>query len=166
MIALGDRGDWADAGALLGILVRAIRAVRVLEIGAGDGRLGLAIAAALPPDGLLIVLERDPGLAARAREGFRAAGLADNASVMIGDAPRFLHKLAGPFDLIVQDGRELQPTGLIDGLVRLLAAAGTLISHNTSDADDYNRTLAAESRLTTVFVQAGNGVAISVKRQV
>jgi predicted O-methyltransferase YrrM len=155
-----------DAAALVDVLVRAIRAVRVLEVGVGSGRVGMAIAGALPADGLLIALEKDAALAVQTRDRLAAAGLSEKASVMIGDAPRFLHKLAGPFDLIVQDCRELEDVSMIDRLVHLLRAGGTIVSHNTAGTADYNKRLAADTRLTTVFVPAGDGVALSVKRQV
>ena len=74
---------------------------RILEIGTGDGAATLELAAALPADGLLITMEPDASLAAIARQRFAAAGLGDRISVIVGEPARFLHKIRGPFDLIV-----------------------------------------------------------------
>lgn len=149
---------------LLHALTRAIRARRALEIGTGTGESAVAIATALPADGVLITLERDRATAEAARARLAARGLSDRVSVMIGDAARFLHKLAGPFDLIFQDGDTAQYTVLLDRLVGLLAPGGTLVSQRTGRADDYNRRLAADFRLYTVFLPLGDGVAISVRQ--
>ena len=90
----------AQSGALLHALTRASRAARVLEIGTAIGYSGLWIATALPADGMLITLERDRARAEIARAHFDAAGVSSRVTVMIGDATQYLHKIAGPFDLI------------------------------------------------------------------
>ena len=56
-----------DTGAVLHALVRIAGARRILEIGTAIGYSALWMATALPPDGQLISLERDPDRAARAR---------------------------------------------------------------------------------------------------
>jgi len=73
----------------------------VLVIGAADTTALVAIARALPPDGRLLALEVRADRVARARASLEAAQLASRASVMHGDAFRFLHKVAGPFDMAV-----------------------------------------------------------------
>ena len=75
---------------------------RILEIGTGNGEATLLLAASLDADGLLITMEPDARLAAEARRRFAAAGFGDRISVIVGEPSRFLHKLRGPFDLIVQ----------------------------------------------------------------
>ena len=82
----------------------AIGATRILEIGTAIGYSGIWLAGALPPDGMLFTMERDPERAREARENFARAGLADRVSVMVGDAQLLIAKVAGPFDLIFQDG--------------------------------------------------------------
>src|SRR5688500_4225251 len=92
-----------QTGAMLHTMVRAAGARRVLEIGTAIGYSALWIATALPADGQLITLERDAARAAAAREHFARAGVAERVAVMVGDAARSLHKIAGPFDVIFQD---------------------------------------------------------------
>jgi len=97
-----------------------IALMRILEIGTGRGDGTLLLAAALPADGLLIGMEADPALAAAARERLRVAGFDDRVSVIVGEPARFLHKVRGPFDVIVEHPaatREL-PRGRLDALLR------------------------------------------------
>jgi len=89
------------AADLLADLLQSRRARRVLVIGAADTRALVAIASALPPDGRLLALEVKADRVARARASLETAQLASRASVMHGDAFRFLHKVAGPFDMAV-----------------------------------------------------------------
>ena len=175
-----------QTGALLHAFTRAIGANRVLEIGTAIGYSGTWIATALPENGTLISLERDAARAARAREHFAAAGLAGQISVIVGDASRYLHKVAGPFDLIFQDGDKAQYEPMRPRLVELLRPGGVLITdnviwsgevipgyiaspkHRSEDTEAiaaYNRNLAADSRLYTIFLQVGDGAAISIKLQ-
>ena len=99
---------------------------RILEIGTGDGDRTLALAATLPPDGLLITMEADAAQAAAARQRFSDAGVADRVSVFVGEPARFLHKIRGPFDLIVQNDAG-DRNGLHQRLLALLALDGVLI---------------------------------------
>ena len=172
-------------GALLHALVRVTGARRVLEIGTAIGYSSLWLATALPTDGSLITLERDRGRATEAREHFDAAELSERITVMIGDASQYLHKVAGPFDLIFQDGDKASYSPLLDRLIALLRPSGVLVTDNvlwngeviagfvadpqraatdTAAIASYNQALAADARLYTTFLSVGDGVALSVKR--
>lgn len=135
----------------------------MLEVGSGTGIVTRAIAERLPGNGLLISLERDAAAAASVRQLLADAGVSRNASVMVGDAKRYLHKIAGPFDLIVNDSDAADYEALHDRLVRLLAPRGTLVTHNLKSAERYNEVLVRDARLATVALNIGEGVAVSVK---
>ena len=75
--------------------------MRILEIGAGRGDTTLAVAAAMPGDGLLIAMEGDATNVSHTRDRLAACGHDDRVSVMAGEPARFLHKVRGPFDLII-----------------------------------------------------------------
>src|SRR6478672_2718566 len=60
----------AEVGALLRVLATAIGATRILEIGTCVGYSGIWLAGALPPDGMLITVEKDPARAQIARANF------------------------------------------------------------------------------------------------
>jgi len=172
-------------GGLLYVLALAAGARHVLEIGTANGYSGLWLGRALPRDGRLITIEIDPDRAALARTHFEAAGLGDRVHVMVGDAARLVHKVAGPFDLIFQDGDKLLYVPLLDRLVTLLRPGGLLLTDNvlwdgevvpgfvansarspetTSAIASANRRLAEHPQLVTSIVPLRDGVAVSVKR--
>lgn len=176
---------YPETGALLHTLAVGCGATRILEIGTCIGYSTLWMATALPADGQLISMEYDAARAARARDHLAAAGYADRVSVIVGDATRFLHKVAGPFDLIFQDSDKKLYEPMVDRLVELLRPGGLLVADNVlwngevvpgyvtqkkySDADTaaiiaFSRRVAADARLYTSFVPVGDGVSISVKR--
>lgn len=169
---------------LLRGLVVATGARRVLEIGTAIGYSAACMALALPEDGALLTMEVDAGRAATARQNFARAGVDRRVDVIVGDAARFLHKVAGPFDLIFQDGSKQLYEPLLDRLVNHLRPGGVLVTDNVlwhgevvegfvdppeRDAADtaairrYNDRLAADRRLLTTFLPLGDGVALSVK---
>src|SRR4051812_46580929 len=185
----GERDDLplvdAEVGALLRVLTLTTRATRVLEIGTAIGYSGVWMAGVLPNDGMLITMEVDVQRAKMARDNFSRAGLADRVNVIVGDAQRMLHKIAGPFDLIFQDGDKKQYGPMLDTLVNLLRPGGLLITDNVLWSGDvvpgfnatpkqnaadtkaiaaYNRQIHAHPSLVTSIVPLRDGVAISVRR--
>ena len=185
----GERDDLPlvdpEVGALLRVLVLATRATRVLEIGTAIGYSGVWMAGVLPANGLFITMEVDESRARIARENFSRAGLSDRVNVMVGDAQRMLHKVAGPFDVIFQDGDKKQYGPLLETLVGLLRPGGLLLTDNVlwngevvpgfagkrhRDPDEgaaiarYNETINSHPSLLTSIVPLRDGVAISIKR--
>ena len=176
----------AEVGALLRVLAVSIGATRILEIGTAIGYSGIWLAGALPKGGMLLTMEMDPDRAMIARDNFAKAGVGDRVSVIVGDAQRMLAKVAGPFDLIFQDGDKRQYVPLLDRLTDLLRPAGLLVTDNvlwdgevvpgfvpepkrnaedTQAIADYNQRLNAHPRLMTATIPLRDGVAISVKRR-
>jgi predicted O-methyltransferase YrrM len=175
----------AEVGALLRVLAVSTGASRVLEIGTAIGYSGIWLAGALPAGGMLLTMEMDKDRAQIARANFSRAGLADRASVIVGDAHRMLAKVSGPFDLIFQDSDKQLYLPMLDRLVDLLRPGGLLVTDNVlwdgevvpgfvaepkRDPEDtraiaeYNERLNAHPRLLTATVPLRDGVSISVKR--
>jgi predicted O-methyltransferase YrrM len=173
-----------DTARLLRSLVVATGARRILEVGTAIGYSALWMAQAMPDGGMLISMELDPARAKTARSNFERAGLAGRLSVIVGDASRFLHKVAGPGDLIFQDGDKRAYEPMLPALVERLRPGGVLVTDNVlwdgevvegyiasprHDAADtsairaYSRRLASEPGLLTTFAAVGDGIAISVK---
>ncbi|HXE79916.1 MAG TPA: O-methyltransferase [Vicinamibacterales bacterium] len=174
----------APSGRFLRALALITGAKNILEIGTAIGYSAIWMAGALPADGRLITLERDAARAETARANLARAGLGGRVSVIVGDAARYLHKIAGPFDLIFQDGDKLQYEPMLDRLVGLLRVGGVLVSdnvlwngevvegyvdnpqRNASDTEalrTYNRRLVSDPRLFTTILPVGDGLAVSVK---
>ena len=176
----------AEVGALLRVLVTTVAASRILEIGTAIGYSGIWLAGALPPGGMLLTMEMSEERAREARENFARARLADRVSVIVGDAQLKIAKVAGPFDLIFQDGDKHQYTPLLDRLVALLRPGGLLVTDNvlwdgevapgftaapqrdpaeTRAIAEYNERVASHPELITAIVPLRDGVSISVKRE-
>lgn len=179
----------AEVGMLLRVLATAIGARKILEIGTAVGYSGIWLARALPPHGMLLTMEMDPERGQEAQENFKSAGLSSRASVIMGDAQRMIAKVAGPFDLIFQDGDKKLYVPMLDRLVALLRPGGLLVTDNvlwdgkvvpgfsegsakasaerdetTRAIAEYNERLAAHPALLTTIVPLRDGVSISVKR--
>ena len=171
-------------GRFLEAVVLAAGARRVLEIGTANGYAALWLARSLPDGGGLFSIEIDPRRAAMARAHLEAAGLGDRAHVIVGDAARMVHKVAGPFDVIFDAGDRRQYGPSLDRLVALLRPGGLLVTGNvlrpgeieagragspdrpadeTDAVDAYNRRLAGDARFLTSFLPVEDGLALSVK---
>lgn len=95
----------ANQGQFLALLVRMVRAQRVLEIGTLGGYSTIWMARELPEDGELLTLEADPRHAAVSRENLRLAGVDKQVTLREGPALQTLESLGDrpPFDLIFID---------------------------------------------------------------
>ena len=174
-------------GRFLEALVVATGTRRVLEIGTANGYSALWLARSLPADGQILTLEINPERAAVARHHFEESGLADRVDVIVGDAARMVHKVAGPFDLIFNNGEKRQYGPLLNRLVSLLRPGGVLVTDNvlwngevvpglvapprrepddTAAIAEYNQRLAADERLITSFLPVRDGLAVSVRRRI
>jgi predicted O-methyltransferase YrrM len=115
---------WADT---LGVQVTAVAATRILEIAEARSEIGLSLARALPPEGMLIRIQADRAGAEEFRKELAHAGFADRATVIAADPSRMLHKLAGPFDVIVYGGDGDHLPSVRDRLMGLLRPGGLLM---------------------------------------
>jgi predicted O-methyltransferase YrrM len=171
-------------GALLHLITRTSGATRILEIGTAIGYSTVWMACALPPAGLLVSFERDAARATTARAYLAEAGLDDRVNVIVADAERYFHKLAGPFDLVFQDGDKTRYEAMLDPLAELLRPGGLLVTDNvlwdgevvpgfaaepiknaadTAAIARYNEVLASHPRYATTWLTVGDGVAIAVR---
>jgi caffeoyl-CoA O-methyltransferase len=175
-----------ESAGLLRVLARLVDARRILEIGTGYGFSALSLASGMHPEGVIFTIEFKQPRAEVAREHFARAGLADRVNVMIGDARRLVHKVAGPFDVILVDADKQLFEPLHDRTMTLLRPGGVLVTdnvlwggdvvpgfnaqphHDQSSIDAvmaHGRRLAEDARLDTVFLPIGDGVAVSVKKK-
>lgn len=168
-----------DEGRLLQVLLRAVGARRVLEVGTLGGYSAIWMARALPPEGRLLTLEIEPGHAEFARRHLTRAGVADRVEVRVGRALDLLPALDGErFDAVFLDAdKEPLPT-YFDWALRLLRPGGVLIADNalwggrvldgrvdddaTRAVREFNRRLATDPRVTGIVVPTHDGVGIGI----
>ena len=119
-----------EEGKLLHLLLLLIQAKNVLEIGSLGGYSGVWLARALPADGRLVTIERDPKHARIAREAFAAAGLQDRIELIEGPALDVLPTLKPGFDAVFIDAdKEPLPHYFAWGM-KLLRRGGLLLCDN------------------------------------
>ena len=120
-------------GQLLKLLVGFGRVRRVLEIGMFTGYSALAMAEALPGDGVLVACEIDEEVAAFALEGFAASPAGAKIDVRVGPALETLAELDEPFDLIFLDADKGGYLAYFEAVLErgLLAPHGLLCADNT-----------------------------------
>lgn len=170
-----------DMGRLLQVLLVAVGARRVLEVGTLGGYSGIWMSRALPPNGRLLTLEIDPVHAEFASRYFVRAGVADRTEIRVGRALDILPALDGErFDAVFLDAdKEPLPTYL-DWALRLVRPGGLIIADNalwggrvlddrtedetTRAVREFNRRFATDPRLLGIVVPTHDGVAIGVVR--
>lgn len=162
-----------NQGKFLHLLVRAIGARNVLEIGTLGGYSTIWLARGLASGGRLVTLEVDPRHAEVARSNIDLAGLSQIVEVRVGAAIDTLPKLAAeaaePYDFVFIDADkpstpdylkwaiDLSHPGsliVIDNVVR----NGGIIDKDTDDATVQgirraNEVLAADPRVTSTAIQ-------------
>lgn len=178
---LPDIAITPEEGAFLSLLVRLCRARRVLEIGTLVGYSTLWLARALPPDGIVVTVEKSARHAALARQNFERAGLAERILLLEGEAKHLLSKAArlGPFDFVFIDADKEGYPFYYDWALTMVPSGGVIAFHNALwggsvalpfhgpaiDAiRNFNHMIANDSRVVAHIYPAGDGTLIAVKR--
>jgi predicted O-methyltransferase YrrM len=162
-----------NQGKFLSLLASIQGAKNILEIGTLGGYSTIWLARALPADGRLVTLERDPKHAEVAQQNLARARLSELVSIRVGPALETLPQLAGeglpPFDFVFIDADKqsipeyfewalkLTRVGsviVVDNVVRkgaVLDAATT--DPNVQGVRRFNELLAKTSRVSATTVQ-------------
>lgn len=127
---LPDINVSAEEGRLLAVLLAAVQARRVLEIGALGGYSGAWMARALPAGGRLTTIEFDPAHAKVAREAYRTAGVADRVDLIEGPALDILPTLPPGFDAVFVDADKAPMAKYFEWGMKLLRVGGLLLGDN------------------------------------
>lgn len=168
-------------GQFLKLLVHAMKARRILEIGVFTGYSALAMAEAMPEGGVLIACELDPFAAGVAARAFDRSPHGHKIRLRIGDAVRSMQQLndAGEaFDLIfidadkgnypryfamALDGCLLAPGGLICVDNTLMQGQPYLPGEPTANGRaiaDFNRMVADDPRVEQVLLPLRDGLTL------
>lgn len=178
----------AELGRLLQILLTAIGARRVVEVGTLGGYSALWMARALPAGGELITLELDPTHAEFARGFIREAGQADVVTVRVGDARESLAEMAAGvrvgdverFDAVFIDADKESYAEYLEHSLELVRPGGLILADNAfrdgrildDEPDeavqgvlDYNERVATDPRLVSTIIPIRDGLVVSVVRE-
>jgi len=168
-----------DEGKLLHLLLLAIQASTVLEIGSLGGYSGVWLARALPAQGRLTTIEKDPRHARIARQAFAEAGLDARVRLIEGAALEILPTLTPGFDAVFVDADKEPLAQYFEWSMRLLRPGGLLLCDNAFfhgaaiDPQDrsgaaegvraFNRLAANDPRLVATIVPVRDGLVVGVK---
>jgi predicted O-methyltransferase YrrM len=118
-------------GNFLALLVRMLRARRVLELGTFTGCSSIAMAQALPAEGRLITCDVDEETTAIARRYAEEAGVADRIEYRLGPALETIAGLNGTFELVFVDADKGNYVNYYEATLPKLARTGLMILDNT-----------------------------------
>jgi predicted O-methyltransferase YrrM len=157
-----------ETGRLLWILVRAMGATRVLEVGTSNAFSTIWLADAVrSTGGRVTTLEFNPEKIALARTNLTTAGLEGSVEIIEGRAADALSSLAGPFDVVFLDADRPSYLAYLELVVPKLRAGGMLIADNATshahELQDYLDRVKSHPQLFAVTVPIGNGEEIALK---
>ncbi|HEX4011794.1 MAG TPA: class I SAM-dependent methyltransferase [Solirubrobacteraceae bacterium] len=157
-----------ETAELLGVLVRAAHARRILEIGTSNGHSTLWLAdAAEAVGGHVETLDIDPRRTELALLNLRRAGLDEIVECRtVGAAQALAEYPDAAWDLVFLDAERPEYVGYWPNLRRTLAPSGTIaidnaISHS-AELTDLQRVLDADDALTSALVGVGAGLILVV----
>lgn len=172
-----------EQGAFLSVLLKAIGARKVIEVGTLSGYSAIIMARALPDDGHVTTIEIDPLQAGFAREQIRKAGLQEKVTVYVGTGVDVLERKlqgSGPYDFAFIDADKegyiryvdllypmMRPGALIAGDNAL--AWGKVHNPNTDEENvrwiqEFNRYMAEHPGIDAAIVPSGDGMCLGVVR--
>lgn len=157
-----------DTGQLLWILVRAVDARQILEVGTSNAYSTIWFADAVAPlAGRVTTLERNADKIALAEANLTEANLRDHVDIIEGDALASLATLPGPYDLIFLDADRPNYLNYLPLLVDRLRPGGLLVTDNVvshaHELEDFMAAVQSDQRLATVTLPVGKGEEISLR---
>ena len=174
-----------EQGAFMAMMVRLTGARRILEIGTFTGYSSLAMAMALPPDGMILASDVSEEWTSIAREFWAKAGVSNRISLVLKPGREVIADLmakgeAGSFDMMFIDADKEQYDAYYEGGLKLLKTGGLMLIDNVlwggdvanpekNDADTQafralNAKIRKDARVDFSMVPIGDGVTMVHKR--
>jgi caffeoyl-CoA O-methyltransferase len=155
-----------ETGRWLALLVRAMNAPEVLEIGSSNGVSTIWLAAAARQNGGRVTgTEILPERAVEANNNLAAAGLDTVARVVAGDANTTVATLPGPFDLVFIDAEKDDYVNHLEAVVDRARIGGLILADNviSHDVSAYQAVVRARGDLETVTIPIDRRVEFTLK---
>jgi caffeoyl-CoA O-methyltransferase len=170
-----------EEGTLLGVLVAATGARRVVEVGSFTGYSALCMARSLPSGGRLLACDVSEAYTAVARRYWAKAGVADRIELVLGPALETLRaqpdEICFDFGFIDADKgnylayyeeilRRLRPGGLI--AIDNVLWSGQVLRESDQSEDTVairalNEHIAADRRVRSVMIGVADGITLACK---
>jgi caffeoyl-CoA O-methyltransferase len=172
-------------GNFLSLITKLTGAKRILEFGTFTGHSSTAFALALPPDGKVTTLDRDPVATSFAKTFWEKAGVTQKVEPILGDAKVTVKQLEEevklgarkPFDLAFIDADKSGYFFYFESSLALLKTGGAILIDNVlwggyvlhpEDASDhrmvkFNDTIAKDPRIELVMLPLRDGLTLAIK---
>lgn len=156
---------------LLGVLIRATGARRILELGTSNGYSTIWLAdAAEATGGTVVSVDVDADRTKLARRNLAEAGLEDRADLRTEDAAETLARSAdAEWEFVFLDAERPAYPGYVPDLIRTLATAGVLAVDNVQshehELSEFTSLIEAEHALTQTVVPVGAGLRLAVRER-
>lgn len=164
-------------------LLSALRPKNILELGTAVG-VSAAAMLSVCKNARLTTVERDKNFALEARENFKKLNISPQITLVGGDAGEIINNLTERFDFIFLDCAKVQYVKYLPALKRLLNDGGVLLADDVllygyvggevpvpkkrkmlvEHIREYIRAVTSDEELSTVILDVGNGLAMSVKK--
>ncbi len=170
---------------ILQFLIRGFGVKKIVEFGTLFGYSALAMAKALPADGVIVTLDNDPSVHARAQEILASAPAGKKVVSLLGDATQLMVSIEsrGPFDMAFIDAnkggyvdylnwaeKNVRPGGLIIGDNTFLWGALWGKSEDRSIGEnqirvmkEFNSRLADPAKYNSILVPTAEGLTVAQK---
>ena len=155
---------------LLGVLIRAVKARGILELGTSNGYSTIWLGdAARANGGRVVSVDVDAARSDLARANLREVGLSEVVELRVGDAGDLLaESVKGEWEFIFLDAERPAYAGYVADLVRVLAPGGLLAVDNVLSHEhelvEFTALIEAADGLTQTVVPVGAGLRIAVRR--
>ena len=174
-----------EQGQFMGLLVRLIGALRILEIGVFTGYSSLSMALSLPEKGTIVACDISEEYTNIARKYWKEAGVNSQIHLKIGHAMDTIQELSGidklePFDLVFIDADKRNYLNYYEGSLSLLRTGGLILidnvlwngkvaeqtnhEKNTAAIRKFNRKLHQYDRIDLSMLPIGDGLTLACKR--
>lgn len=173
-------------GKILRLLLKLVRARKVLEVGTFMGYSTVWLARALPEDGMLYTLEQNPEYIARAKAFFSRGGLSGKIVLVEGKAEESLAdvEVFAPFDVIFVDANKSAYKLYLDWAMKCVRTGGLIVGDNTllfgkvfaseppesvsraqwANMRAFNKTLAESEEFESVLIPTAEGLTVAMKK--
>jgi len=159
-----------DTGMFFSILLKGIKAKRILEVGTSVGFSTLWLADAVGRSGRIVTIEMDPLKIEKAKKNFKEAGVDKIIEIRQGVALDLLRELKGGFDFVLIDADKENLIEYFDLILPLVKVGGVIAADNMLFPPHYRpmmKTYARHAQNTrnvqSVTVPIGMGEEITIK---
>jgi caffeoyl-CoA O-methyltransferase len=162
----------ADTGMFFSVLLKAIKARSILEVGTSTGFSTLWFADAMDKSHStrIITIEMNPKKVERALKNFKEAGLDKMIEIKQGIALDLLYKLKGKFDFVFLDADKENIIRYFDIVLPMVRIGGIVAADNMLYPDHYRLAMRKYARhvhtkpnVQSVTVPIGMGEEITIK---